>query len=149
MESHLRSCIDELGPIYSERVKTRYGNFTVLQEPKLARRLMPNWTKADHEREAVQLADRGRQAESVYQHALDRAIAEYGDLQPGEGAVSGIYNRHFPEKVKDELRSLKDFHVFIDASNAHWKAAGKRGSPPSSTRVSGATPSLPPGTHRG
>jgi hypothetical protein len=147
----IRSFYDQLAPVYSERVKTRAGNFTILQRPELARRLLPNWTKQDHEREAHRMADRGRDAKGEYQQALNDAIAKYGDLKPGEGSISGIYNRNFPEHVKDKLRSLKDYHVFMDASLAHWKAAGKRGAPPVKYNdlYHSPMPALPPGTTRG
>lgn len=145
--STIRSFYDQLDPRYHKRVKVRGWNITptVLQEPKLARQLFPEMTKEDHEREARLMADKGRAAKTEYQEALDRAIAEHGDLKPGEGAISGIYNRNFPEHVKDELRSKKDFHVFHDASLVHWRAAGKRGPAPTTW----GDLAMPPGTRRG
>ena len=143
----LRSFYDQLDPRYHQRVKVRGWNVqpTVLQEPKLARQLFPEMTKEDHEREARLMADRGRAAKGEYQQVLDEAIQKYGDLKPGEGAISGIYNRNFPEHVKDDLRSKKDFHVFHDASLVHWRAAGKRGPAPTTW----GDLAMPPGTRRG
>jgi DUF1680 family protein len=137
-----------LPPQYHEHHKYPKWNVkpTVLEEPRLMARVFPGLSKEEHLKNARALAERADQAKAAYHRAIDEAIEKYGDLAPGEGAISGIYNRRFPEDVKDNLRRLSRHHMFDQASRAHWKAAGKRSD---AGRVPSFIPDLPPGTTRG
>jgi hypothetical protein len=156
-----------LPPQYHEHHKFPKWNVkpTVLEEPRLMSRAFPGVSKEEHIKNAWALAVRAIEAEEAYHRALDEAIAEHGDLAPGEGAISGIYNRNFPEDVKENLRRLSRHHMFDQASRAHWKAAGKRTDAGRKALVTAehayqvgdrvqrervrTVPSLPPGTSRG
>jgi hypothetical protein len=97
----------------------------VLMEPRLMPRVFPELTKADHERLAYKFKNKGRKAEREYHDAVQHAIREYGERQGP--LISGIYSEHFPEHVKDHLRSLAPLPgVYKSAAVAHWRAAGKR-----------------------
>jgi hypothetical protein len=98
---------------------------TVLQEPRLMARVFPELTKGDHERLAYKFRNKAKEADIVYQAALDTAIKKHGERR---GAlISGIYSEHFPVSVKTELRALAPLKgIYADAALAHWQAAGKR-----------------------
>jgi hypothetical protein len=143
----LRSFADQLAqqdPRYFERVRTRGQTPNVFNDPRLVRRVFAGTTKERHADLANIRMMQASAAESAYDKYLKYAIAHYGDLEPGVGAVSGIYNPAFPESVKEKLRSLKDYHVYRDAAQIHWNASGRRGAMPKHAEVL-----LPPGTRRG
>jgi hypothetical protein len=137
-----------LPPQYHEHHKFPKWNIkpTVLEEPRLMGKVFPGVSKEEHEKNARALAARAVAAKDAYHRALDEAIAAHGDLASGEGAISAIYNRRFPEDVKENLRRLSRFHMFDQASRAHWRAAGKRSDV---GRTSFFNPVLPPGTTSG
>jgi hypothetical protein len=65
-----------------------------------------------------------RAALGIYAHAVDAALAKYGDQ--GQ-LVSGVVREHFPKAVKDDLRKLA--HLITEAADAaelHRKASGAR-----------------------
>lgn len=143
----LRSFTDKLAeqePWYFERVKSRGRTPNVFNDPRLMRRVFPEVTKERHAELARIRQEQADRGEAEYHQAIEDAIAKYGDVELGKH-VSGIYNPNFPERVKDKLRSLKDYHVYRDAAQLHYNASGKRGAMPGHTWEN----LLPPGTRRG
>lgn len=118
-----------LGPKYHEPHRLPKWNIrpTVLlaKDARLTRRVFPELSKADHERLAIEYAQKAGEARRRYDAAVKAAIKKYGDVKGTH--TSGIYNPDFPEKVKDRLRELAVAPGELsDASVAHWAAAGKR-----------------------
>jgi len=84
-----------------------------------------------------------RHARVLYSRAVQNAIDVYGNAAPdypwlahaGDGAViepgcttliAGVYRRHFPRAVKEQLRSLAMLDTDeTDRSVAAWRAAGR------------------------
>jgi len=84
-----------------------------------------------------------RHARVLYSRAVQNAINVYGDCAPdypwqahaGDGSIippgctdliSGVYRRHFPRAVKEQLRSLAMLDTDeTDRSVAAWRAAGR------------------------
>ncbi len=98
----------------------------VTDEHKLFRYLpeFSSWTKAQHYQEALDALQQARAIDSAYQEAVQDALRTYGS----QGSlISGIVRDHFPDEVKDLLRSrARALTYHRDRSVAHWQAAGKR-----------------------
>jgi hypothetical protein len=101
------------------------GTVTVLQEHRLFNRLpeFQTWTKAQHHREALYAIQSARILRTAYYDLVAQAESIYGDH--GQ-LISGVIRDHFPDTVKDTLRSLcRQISRESDRSLAHWYAARK------------------------
>ncbi len=95
--------------------------------PGVTREALAGMSKKDHLAAATRSARKARVAREKYKRALDAAIKKYGEREPGESIISGVYRQSFPEKVKDELREiLRDVSKYSDLAFAHYGATGKR-----------------------
>ncbi|HXU02810.1 MAG TPA: hypothetical protein VN903_17715 [Polyangia bacterium] len=101
------------------------GTITVLQEPRLFRRLpeFSHWTKLQH----VQAAQDYLAYATAYLHT-GASLVQYGDKTYGTDGplISGGFRPHWPEPLKDAIRlHLHGATTFHDQSVAHWRAAGR------------------------
>ena len=95
--------------------------------PGVTRDVLAKMSKKEHMDLAELYAKNARKAREQYRDALDAAIKKHGDRAPGESVISGVYRESFPEKVKDELRTiLRAVSKFSDLAQAHYGATGKR-----------------------
>jgi hypothetical protein len=113
---------------YAERHRFPKWNIepTVLQEPRLFKRVFPELTKEDHIALAKKFQAKARTVDSQWYKNVDRAVKLYGEHGP---YISGIYREHFPETKKEVLRRLAHgASLLYKAAHAHWDASGKRSS---------------------
>jgi hypothetical protein len=82
--------------------------------------------KSEHLKAALTAAEQAGKVRSRYNTYLERAITKYGDVTDGK-FISGIYNEHFPEAVKNKLRALNaEVNKHTDNSVAAYRKSGKR-----------------------
>lgn len=118
-------------PRYHVKHKFRGWNIdpTVLQEHRLFSRYFPELTKSDHLRLALDYRKQREVAEAKVVKLIQAAEKKYGSHG---SLISGGLRDYWPETVKDKIRH--GWHNVVnplaDASEAHWKAAGKRSTPP-------------------
>ncbi len=113
-------------PIYQTRERVPQWSVPVspAHVPRLLRRRLPHFTKAQHEAHARQHAAAATVAEQRYLALGSAALGEYGTQGP---LIAGVLREHFPEPVKDELRRLAHAQSEErDVAWAHWRAAGRR-----------------------
>lgn len=99
---------------------------TVCDEPALFGMLpeFAGWRKADHVRRSDELMAAGKECADLRSAVIDAALEEYGSHG---SLISGCVREHFPELVKDRLRSLAVAqNDAFDRSLAHWRKAGRR-----------------------
>ncbi len=95
----------------------------------LTKRAFPNMSKADHVAKFRQFAARVRKVTADYWRVVDKALKDHGG-QKGP-IISGAYQDHFPESVKNRLRKLAHgMRELQAAADAHWRAAGYRTTSP-------------------
>ena len=125
--------------IYTRREKFPKwsGTVTPLEEYRLLRSRLPEFTKADHVNAAkIHWQDSVKQSEA-HQKVRKAAIRKYGmprSLRHNPWAVlnvddfvSGGVSKLFPATVNDKLRRHAHAHGAATlAAFAHWQAAGKR-----------------------
>ena len=71
--------------------------------------------------------EQAQQTRQHYDDLLQAAILSHGDLPPGKSAISGIYAEHFPESIKNDLRTYAhNIGVQIEQAYALWRKAGRR-----------------------
>jgi len=112
---------------YNERFRYPKWNVqpTVLMEPRLAPRVFPEMSRADHLARARTLLRRSEEYEKEWKRTLDQAYKKYGER--GHTFISGGFQEHFPEDAKNRIRLLAGGKSKLaDAALMHWKAAGKR-----------------------
>ncbi len=113
-------------PIYQTRERVPKWSVPVspAHVPRLLRRRLPHFTKAEHEAHARQHATAARVAAQRYLALASAALQEFGTHGP---LVAGVLRGHFPAPVKDELRRLAHAQSEErDVARAHWQAAGRR-----------------------
>lgn len=135
-ETAVRRLPDDSGIVpyldpYAVRFKPCYGwtrAITLLDDPRLFSRFpqFRAWSKVDHLRESAYARTVASELESTYGRLVSAALDTYGDHGT---LISGCVQDHFPEVVKDTLRTLayrasKEF----SRSLTHWYAAGRRSS---------------------
>lgn len=98
---------------------------TVLDDHRLMR-ILPefrDWTRDRHRLASLAYLQCARDTDRMYASAVDRALSAYGDHG---SLVSGVVRAHFPDPVKDDLRTLARLATrYRDQSLAHWRAAGR------------------------
>ena len=101
---------------------------TVLQEPRLMKRVFPEMTKAQHETQAREFHRKASALHERYLKAGHAAGEKYGT----HGShISGAWREHFPASVKNKLRKMAHELSFLQAAaEAHWRGTGKRTTPP-------------------
>lgn len=125
---HAQSLVSDMAPEYFEKHRFPKWNreVSVLHEPRLMKRIpaFAKMTKAEHLAKAHEFQAKARVAKHAYNEAVKAAVAKHGEKGP---IISGAYQEHFPEDVKDQLRELAHKGpIYSDAALAHWKNAGKR-----------------------
>lgn len=100
---------------------------TVTDVPRLFNRLpeFNGWTKPRHVAIAEDYLALAIISDRMWNATREIAENLYGD---GSGVlISGVYRDHYPESMKDDLRTLAhDATRYYDRSLAHWLASGKR-----------------------
>jgi hypothetical protein len=102
------------------------GSVTVLQEPRLFRFLpeFASWSKAKHAEVSAEYLATAVAGQRIYHAEVRRACETYGDHGP---LISGIIHDHFPDPIKDDLRTLnRAYQDHVYKAHAHHRAAGKR-----------------------
>lgn len=98
---------------------------TVVDEPRLMKRMFAGWTSADHKHAAKVQARLSNEHAKEHGKVYADAAAKYGESGP---LISGIfYAGNFPDSVKDKLRKeARLASDLITAAHAHWRASGSR-----------------------
>lgn len=79
---------------------------------------------AEHAKAQLREAQRTRQSRH---DLLTAAIEMFGDIPNGRTPVSGIYNPLFPDRIKDELRTLaENIGNQVEYAYRLWCDAGRR-----------------------
>lgn len=94
------------------------------REHRLARKIFPTWTHADHEDAARWHNEVSHSVARGHGCIYERAVARYG--KPPR-LIAGLVGENFPESINERLREaarLASDHQSI--AHSHWKAAGKR-----------------------
>jgi len=115
-------------PAYGELHKFPKWNrlVTVLDEPRLMRRVMPfaAMSSEEHRQRAEDFARKAGEFLDRHAALVDEALAKYGDHG---SLISGVIRDHFPDDVKDQLRYFAHGGSYLaDASVAHHLASGAR-----------------------
>lgn len=96
---------------------------SALDEPKILKRTLPDWTKQDHEEAALAFEDAADDLERDHWAAVEAAEHKYGS----QGSlVAGGLREHWPKAVKDKIRKFVRVSYLKDAARAHRAAMNFR-----------------------
>lgn len=94
-----------------------------LLEPRLLKRTLPGWTRADHEEAADAHDAVAENLEAQLDSDRDRADKKYGDGGNPYAWVAGGIREHWPRDVKDRFRAkTHKLQAHKDAARAHRAA---------------------------
>ncbi|MFI5296473.1 MAG: hypothetical protein ACHREM_00125 [Polyangiales bacterium] len=101
---------------------------TVLQEHRLFPRVFPELTTADHWKIALNYGEQAKAMRTQWHEAVAAAEKKYGSH--GTLIAAGL-REYWPESAKEKVRYLGyGYSELFNAAEAHWKAAGRRSTPP-------------------